>query len=120
MKRFGILLAAAVFIASAAPAHADVTAFLGANTTPSNRVAKGLAAGMGLLVIGLEFEYPVDRRGRDRGRPVAQDRHGQRAAADTRGDLRLPAVLHDWRGDLPGNVGRGLRHRFRREHRAAA
>ncbi len=57
MKRFGILLAAAVLITSAAPARADVTAFLGANTTPSNRVAKGIAVGMGLLVIGLEFEY---------------------------------------------------------------
>ena len=38
-------------------ASADVTAFLGATPTPSARVVKGFAAGMGLLVAGFEFEY---------------------------------------------------------------
>jgi hypothetical protein len=38
-------------------ASADVTAFLGANATPSNRVVKGLAAGAGLVIVGFEFEY---------------------------------------------------------------
>ena len=41
----------------AAPAYADVTGFIGATTTPSNRLVKGAAAGAGLLVIGFEFEY---------------------------------------------------------------
>jgi opacity protein-like surface antigen len=40
-----------------AAASADVTAFLGANTTPSNRVVKGFAAGAGLVIVGFEFEY---------------------------------------------------------------
>jgi len=48
---FGFLLLAP------AAAYADATVFLGANTSPSNRTAKGLAIGMGLLVVGFEFEY---------------------------------------------------------------
>src|SRR3954452_9177820 len=44
-------------IAHAQPARADVTAFIGANTTPANRPARGLAIGMGLLIVGFEFEY---------------------------------------------------------------
>ncbi|HKB10512.1 MAG TPA: hypothetical protein VKD69_07655 [Vicinamibacterales bacterium] len=40
-----------------AAARADVTAFLGANTTPANRQVRGGALGFGLLVVGVEFEY---------------------------------------------------------------
>src|SRR3954470_3870609 len=42
---------------TAAPARADLTAFLGANTTPANRQVRGAALGFGLLVIGFELEY---------------------------------------------------------------
>jgi hypothetical protein len=38
-------------------ASADATAFIGANTSPSNRLARGFAIGAGLLIIGFEFEY---------------------------------------------------------------
>jgi hypothetical protein len=38
-------------------ASADATAFVGANTSPANRLARGFAIGAGLLVIGFEFEY---------------------------------------------------------------
>lgn len=41
----------------AAPARADITAFIGANTTPDNRQVRGFAAGLGLLIVGFEFEY---------------------------------------------------------------
>ena len=41
----------------ASPAAADITAFLGVNPTPTNRATKGVAVGMGLLVVGFEFEY---------------------------------------------------------------
>ena len=44
-------------VASAAPARADVTAFIGANMTPANREVLGGAIGMGLLVVGFEAEY---------------------------------------------------------------
>ena len=39
------------------PARADITGFLGANTTPANRQVRGLALGAGLLIVGIEFEY---------------------------------------------------------------
>jgi len=45
-------------VLSASPARADVTAFIGANTSPVNRQVRGGALGMGLLVVlGFEFEY---------------------------------------------------------------
>lgn len=41
----------------AVPASADITAFLGVTPTPDNRTVRGLAAGLGILFIGFEFEY---------------------------------------------------------------
>ena len=41
----------------ATPAKADITAFLGANTTPANRQVRGAAVGFGLLIVGFEGEY---------------------------------------------------------------
>jgi hypothetical protein len=38
-------------------AMADVTAFIGVNTSPANRQVRGAAFGVGLLVVGFEFEY---------------------------------------------------------------
>jgi hypothetical protein len=51
------VLAAAFLLFSAAPAVADITGFLGANTTPENRRTQGFAVGAGLLLLGFEFEY---------------------------------------------------------------
>jgi opacity protein-like surface antigen len=42
---------------TSATARADITGFIGANTTPANRHVTGLAVGAGLLVVGFEFEY---------------------------------------------------------------
>jgi hypothetical protein len=50
-------LAAAFVLAAAAPAAADITGFIGANTTPANRRTQGFAVGAGLLLLGFEFEY---------------------------------------------------------------
>jgi hypothetical protein len=50
-------LAALLLIASAAPASADVTLFLGSTATPANRPVRGVAFGIGLLVVGFEFEF---------------------------------------------------------------
>jgi len=52
-----VLAAALVIVLAPASAHADATLFIGANTSPVNRTAKGFAIGAGLLVIGFEFEY---------------------------------------------------------------
>ena len=50
-------LAALMLVASARPARADATAFLGVSPTPHNHGANGFSAGIGLLFIGFEFEY---------------------------------------------------------------
>ena len=52
-----LLVAAALVLATATPAFADFTAFLGRTTTPEGRNARGLAIGTGLLIVGFEFEY---------------------------------------------------------------
>ena len=38
-------------------AFADITAFLGVNATPSNRVVRGFSGGLSLVIVGFEFEY---------------------------------------------------------------
>jgi opacity protein-like surface antigen len=38
-------------------ASADITAFLGTNPTPVNRVTTGFGIGAGLVIVGFEFEY---------------------------------------------------------------
>jgi len=50
-------LALALLVLAAAPAMADITGFIGANTTPTNRQARGVALGFGVLVVGVELEY---------------------------------------------------------------
>jgi hypothetical protein len=50
-------LAAFLLIGTASPASADITAFLGLSPTPEQHLAKGLAIGGGLVIIGFEFEY---------------------------------------------------------------
>jgi hypothetical protein len=63
------LLAAALIALAAAPAQADATAFIGANTTPENRATRGFAVGAGLLLIGFEFEYANTPDDLDHGAP---------------------------------------------------
>lgn len=56
MKRV-LTLTLALLAASAAPARADVTAFIGMSPTPQNHLLRGFGVGIGLLVVGFEFEY---------------------------------------------------------------
>lgn len=51
-----ILLVAGTLV-HAAPARADATLFLGVTPTPESRATRGFAVGVGLLVVGFEFEY---------------------------------------------------------------
>jgi opacity protein-like surface antigen len=51
------VVALLLVVACARPARADLTGFIGANTTPANRPTRGVAIGMGLLIVGFEFEY---------------------------------------------------------------
>jgi hypothetical protein len=58
MQRFRAVALAIVFSAvCAAQARADVTAFIGANMSPANRQVRGGSLGLGLLIVGVEFEY---------------------------------------------------------------
>ena len=50
-------IALALLACTSVPARADITAFIGANTTPANRQVRGAAIGFGLLVVGVELEY---------------------------------------------------------------
>ena len=50
-------------------ASADITAFLGVNPTPSNRMAKGFAIGTGLIILGFEFEYAHSNEDVSEGAP---------------------------------------------------
>jgi opacity protein-like surface antigen len=50
-------LTALLTLLTASPAFADITGFIGANTTPKNRHTQGFAVGAGLLFLGIEFEY---------------------------------------------------------------
>jgi len=52
-----LTVAAALFALLPAPARADITGFIGANTTPATRQVRGVAVGIGLLIVGFEFEY---------------------------------------------------------------
>jgi opacity protein-like surface antigen len=59
LRRLRVLLPliALVTLASASPARADLTAFIGAQTNPSTRLTKGISGGMGFLILGFEGEY---------------------------------------------------------------
>jgi hypothetical protein len=48
---------AAVVLLLPASAFADITAFLGTNPTPTNRLTTGFGIGAGLVIVGFEFEY---------------------------------------------------------------
>jgi hypothetical protein len=51
------MLAAVMLTSTPSIARADITAFLGLTPTPENRAVRGLAFGLGLLIVGFEFEY---------------------------------------------------------------
>jgi len=63
------LLTAALTLAAAAPALADATVFVGTDTTPSSRLATGVALGLSLVVVGMEFEYAAVSDDTTKGAP---------------------------------------------------
>lgn len=69
MRFVRFALAAGLLLATAAPARADVTGFIGTTSTPSNRQVRGVAIGMGLLVVGFEFEYASTAEDLDEAAP---------------------------------------------------
>ena len=59
-------------VLAATPARADVTAFMGVNTTPANRAVTGGALGVSLLIVGFEGEYANTKGGDTVGAPSLQ------------------------------------------------
>ncbi len=52
-----VLLASLLTLLIPGRAFADITGFIGVNTTPANRQTSGFAVGAGLLIVAFEFEY---------------------------------------------------------------
>jgi len=61
-----VLIFLALFPAAAA---ADATAFLGVNGTPANRPVRGFAGGIGLVIVGFEFEYATTSEDLEKAAP---------------------------------------------------
>ena len=57
-------------------AAADITAFLGITSTPENHGARGLAVGLGLVIIGFEGEYANISQSEEDGLPGLQTYSG--------------------------------------------
>lgn len=51
------------------PARADITAFLGATPIPQGRAIRGFSGGVGLLIVGFEFEFAHASEDEARARP---------------------------------------------------
>jgi hypothetical protein len=64
-----VVAALLLLMVAATPAFADATVFIGSTTTPTNRTAKGVALGVGLLIVGFEFEYSSTGEDFDEGVP---------------------------------------------------
>ncbi|MBM3771915.1 MAG: hypothetical protein FJW27_11670 [Acidimicrobiia bacterium] len=60
MTRVAFLAGALVLTVLTKPAAADLTGFLGSNTSVDSRMVRGAAFGAGLLVLGFEFEYATN------------------------------------------------------------
>lgn len=56
-----ILFAAIALVATATPARADLTGFLGVTTTPSSRTNGGFSVGTGFVIVAFEFEYAATK-----------------------------------------------------------
>jgi hypothetical protein len=70
LRRSLPVLLALVFLAAVpARAAADITAFIGLSPTPENRSLRGVSLGVGLLIIGFEFEYANLVEDEDAGSP---------------------------------------------------
>jgi hypothetical protein len=52
-----LLLAVVLLAFTPSAARADLTGFIGMNTTPTNRGVKGFSIGAGLVIVGFEAEY---------------------------------------------------------------
>jgi hypothetical protein len=93
-----IALAGLMCLVISTPARADVTGFLGVNTTPANRQVGGLAAGLGLLIVGFEFEYTNTTEDTTASAPSLKVGSGN-------GLLQTPVAFHGFQPYVTTGVG---------------
>ncbi len=107
MKRYVLIapLMLLVLLVRPAPAAADLTGFWGVSPTPSSRSAKGVAIGLGLLVVGFEFEY---------GKIVEDE--AQAAPELTTGMANIMVMTPTFKVQLYGTTGGGLYHERWRDY----
>lgn len=91
-RRTTILLALGLMASWAPAAEADATLFIGTTSTPSTRTARGFAVGVGLLVVGLEFEYAATVQDLLQGAPALTTTMGN-VLVHTPTDTQLYATL---------------------------
>lgn len=93
-----IWLAPVLSLICAAPVRADATLFVGANTTPTNRPATGFAIGVGLLIVGFEFEYSSTSQDVDSGAPSLKTGSGNAL-------LQTPVDIFGFQPYVTGGMG---------------
>src|SRR4051794_13090358 len=64
-----IALVLLLWAASTRPASADATFFLGNLSAPTNHTTRGFGIGVGVLIVGVEFEYASAREDLAKGTP---------------------------------------------------
>ena len=57
MRLTRVVALATLLTLLSSPAFADATFFIGGSGSPSTRLSRGFAVGMGLLIVAFEFEY---------------------------------------------------------------
>lgn len=97
--RFTALAAVVAALAVPAAARADVTAFLGVSPTPGLRLARGVAAGAGLVVVAFEVEA---------AQVVERVEDGEPALTTGMANLLVQTPLEVSRLRFYGTVGVGL------------
>jgi hypothetical protein len=94
-----ILATALCTLASAAPAFADLTGFVGFSPSPERHPGWGAAIGSGLLVIGFEIEYADLKQDREEAIPGLKTGMGNLL-------VQTPVPIHGWQ--FYGTVGGGV------------
>jgi hypothetical protein len=107
MKRCGLIapLMLLALLVRPALAAADLTAFWGVSPTPSSRSARGVAIGLGLVVVGFEFEYGK----------ISED-EAEAAPELTTGMGNIVVMTPTSRVQLYGTAGGGFYHERYRDY----
>jgi hypothetical protein len=113
MRRFVLIggLTALLVALLPRPAAADLTFFAGASPSPTTRSAKGVAIGVGLVIVGFEFEYGKIVEDEPKGSPALTTGMGNLVVMTPTSHVQLylttgGGIFHErWRDFTTTNVG---------------